>query len=280
MKLGLALGGGGARGAAHIGVLMELERLGVRPKLVAGTSAGALIATLLAYGLPPQEMRHLFEQFGFTSLFRFPVGLPALTTPEKFEHMLSERIGRPTFADMKTPLALVATNLVTRQEVVLDEGDVISALNASMAFPILLPPVEREGLILVDGGLVNNVPFDVVRARGATAVIAVDLGNSAPYGTPTLPETNGGSLFERALNATKRRPTMQVMTAVTDIITNRGVQSRLAISRPDILLRPKMGTIGLLDFQALEAAIELGRAAVREQESAILELIHNPQSTI
>jgi NTE family protein len=272
MKLGLALGGGGARGAAHIGVLMELERLGVRPKLVAGTSAGALIATLLAYGLPPLEMRHLFEQFGFTSLFRFPMSLPALTTPEKFEQMLFGRIGRPTFADMKTPLALVATNLVTRQEVVLDEGDVISALNASMAFPILLPPVERDGLILMDGGLVNNVPFDVVRARGATAVIAVDLGNSAPYGTKSEIAPIYENLFERALNATKRRPTMQVITAVTDIITSRSVQSHLAISRPDILLRPKMGTIGLLDFHALEAAIELGRAAVRDQEADILAL--------
>ena len=270
MKLGIALGGGGARGAAHIGVLMELERLGVRPNLIVGTSAGALIATLMAYGLPPAKMRHLFEQFGFNSLFRFSMNLPALTTPEKFELMLFELIGRPTFAEMKTPLALVATNLVTRQEVVLDEGDVTSALNASMAFPILLPPVEREGLILMDGGLVNNVPFDVARARGATAVIAVDLGNSDPYGTKPTTTTPPGNWFERAINATKRRPTMQVITAVNDIITSRSVQSRLAISRPDILLRPKMGTIGLLDFQALDTAIELGRTAVREQEAEIL----------
>lgn len=279
MKIGLALGGGGARAAAHIGILMELSRLNIQPNLVVGTSSGALIATLLAYGLGTAEMRKLFDQFGFTSLFTLPGNQPSLTTPEKFNQILKELIGKPTFDQMKIPLALVATNLITKQEVILDEGDVTSALHASMAFPILLPPVERQGMILVDGGLVNNVPFDVARSRGATAVIAVDLGNSAPYGTPPDPAPASGGLFERALNATKRRPMMQVITAVNDIITSRSVQARLAISTPDILLRPKIGTIGLLDFHTMEVAIEHGRAAVREQEEKIIAVCQRANAT-
>lgn len=272
MKLGLALGGGGARAAAHIGVLIELKRLNIKPDLVVGTSAGALIGALLAYGISTDQMKELFEQFGFTRLFSFNVHTPALTTPDKFSVLLGELIGRPTFADMKIPLAMIATNLVTRQEVVLDEGDVTSAIHASMAYPILLPPVQRQGLILIDGGLVNQVPFDTARARGATVVIAVDLGNAAPYGT-TLMEAAKSNLFERMLNATKRRPTMQIITAVTDIITSRAVQARLAISQPDIMLRPYMGTIGLLDFQALDDAIERGRSAVVEAEEDIKRIL-------
>jgi NTE family protein len=276
MKLGLALGGGGARAAAHIGVLLELERLNITPDLVVGTSAGALIGTLLAYGVSAHQMKELFEQFGFTRLFSFNVNTPALTTPEKFSGLLYELIGKPTFADMKIPLAMIATNLVSGQEVILDEGDVTSALHASMAYPILLPPVERDGLTLIDGGLVNQVPFDVVRARGATAVIAVDLGNASPYGTePIKPATS--NLFERMLNATKRRPTMQLITAVSDIITSRAVQSRLAVSKPDIMLRPPIGTIGLLDFHSSDEAIEIGRNAVRDAEEEINKLIKRSQ---
>lgn len=268
MKLGYALGGGGARGSAHIGVLMELEQLGLKPDLVVGTSVGALIATLLACGLQSAEIKHFFEQFGLSNLFSFPGRLPSLTTPNKFDQLLKERIGTPTFDQLQIPLAVVATNLVTRQEVVLDEGDVISALHASMAFPILLPPVEREGLTLVDGGLVNNVPFDVVRARGATHVIAVGLSNSAPYGTPQKHQPPG-RLVDRMWHATKRRPTMQIITAVSDIITSRVVQSRLALSQPDVFLRPYLGTIGLLDFHALDEGIQSGREAVWEAQAEL-----------
>ena len=272
MKLGLALGGGGARAAAHIGVLMEFERLGLVPNLIVGTSAGALIGALLAYGVSPTQMKELFEQFGFTRLFSFNVNSPAITTPDKFAGLLKDLIGQPTFADMKIPLAMIATNLITRQEVVIDEGDVTSALHASMAYPILLPPVEREGLTLIDGGLVNQVPFDVARARGATDMIAVDLGNAAPYGSAPM-EASKSNLFERMLNATKRRPTMQLITAVSDIITGRAVQARLAISQPDIMLRPHIGTIGLLDFHSADEAIERGRIAVKNAEEEITKLI-------
>lgn len=271
-KVGLALGGGGARGAVHIGVLMAFEEMGIVPDLVAGTSVGALIATLLAAGVEVAQMKKLFEQFGITSLYSFPGSVPALTKMDRFGDMLAELIGRPQFTDLQMPLAMVATNLVTKKEVILDEGDVTSALQASMAFPILLPPVKREGLVLMDGGLVNNVPFDVVRARGATQVIAVSLGNAAPYGA-LPPPVESGSLFERLLDVTKRRPTMQIITAVTDVVTSRAVQARLAISSPDILLEPTIGTIGLLDFQALEEGIERGYAAVREREGDLRRLL-------
>lgn len=271
IRLGLALGGGGARGAAHAGVLYELNAIGIKPDLITGTSIGGLVAALAAFGKSPEQIHQFFSDLTLGSLYNRPGSSPAVSGLAQFESALVKAIGRPAFKESTIPFSVIATNLVTRQEVVLDEGDVISAVLASMAFPIMLPPVERNGLILVDGGLVNNVPFDVARARGATRVIAVDLANSAPYGTePKINSATG--LLGRAVNITKKRPTFQVMTAVTDIITERTMQARMAISPPDLLIRPAMDHVGLIDFDMTPAAVITGRKSIRENPEIIEKL--------
>ena len=271
IKLGLALGGGGARGAAHAGVLYELDALGIQPDLITGTSIGGLVAALVAFGKSPEQVHQFFTDLSLGSLYKLPGNNPALSGLAQFESALVKAIGQPTFSESTIPFAVIATDLVTRQEVVLDEGDVVSAVLASMAFPIILPPVERNGLVLVDGGLVNNVPFDVARARGATKVIAVDLANSAPYGTePKIKSASG--LLGRAVNITKKRPTFQIMTTVTDIITERSMQARMAISPPDLLIRPSMDHVGLIDFDMTPAAVITGRKSIRENPEIIEKL--------
>lgn len=264
-KVGIAFGGGGARGCAHIGVLYELRQLGVSPNLVTGTSIGAVVATLVAFGKTVEEIHHFFDTVSLKTVFSLPGKNPSLSQWTRFESLLVEHIGRPTFDEAKIPLSMVATNLVDRQEVVLDEGDVISAVLGSMAFPILLPPVEREGMILVDGGVVNNVPFDVARARGATTVIAIDLSNSTPYGSQ-IPQANKREpgIWGAAVDLTKRRPIFQVMTSVVDILNDRTTRARMAISPPDIMIRPEINTIGILDFFAVQDGIDAGRKAVQE----------------
>ncbi|MFT5194046.1 MAG: NTE family protein [Cellvibrionaceae bacterium] len=282
INLGLAFGGGGARGAAHAGILYELDTIGLKPDLITGTSIGAVVAALAAFSKTPEEIHQFFTKLTLGSLYNLPGKNPSLSSLARFESVLVEMLGRPDFSESTIPFSVVATNLSTRQEVVLGEGDVVSAVMASMAFPILLPPVERNGLLLVDGGLVNNVPFDVARARGATVVIAVDLGNSAPYGSePTIGTANG--LWGRAINATKKRPTFQVMTAVTDIITERSMQARMAISPPDLLIRPLMNHVGLIDFDMTPAAVLAGRQSIRENPEMIEKLrqwCKNPPNSI
>ncbi|MDJ0755113.1 MAG: patatin-like phospholipase family protein [Ardenticatenaceae bacterium] len=267
-KIGLTFGGGGARGGVHIGAIQALNELGIQANLVTGTSIGALVAALYAAGVSVEKMTEFFNNLNLTTLYVLPGSAPSFTNFTKFEQLFEQVIGRPMFSDLQPSLAVVATDIVSKKEMILDEGDVLSAVQASMAFPILLPPVERDGFILMDGGMVNNVPFDVARARGAGFVIAIGLGNSAPYGTSTPPPENK-SLLRRALRATKNRPLYQVMTAVSDIITDRMVYARMAISAPDVLIQPYVGTIGLLDFQELERAISIGYGAIMDAESEI-----------
>ena len=178
MKLGLALGGGGGRGAALIGVLSELDRLGVQPNLVVGTSIGGMIGALYAAGIDNAGLEDFFRQLHVDNLFAWPKDSWSLVSNKKIEALLEKTIGRLAFSDLKIPLAVTATDLTNRRLMVLDEGDVITAVLATAALPIVLPPVEYNGFVLVDGGLLNNVPFDVAYARGATHVIAIDITNA------------------------------------------------------------------------------------------------------
>lgn len=178
-RLGLALSGGGARGLAHIGVLKALEEAGIQPDYLAGTSMGGVIAAAYAAGLKPDEIEQIATD---TSRTRNLLRLADLSLPQQgifrgerlltfFEQHLQGR----TFAGLQIPLTLIAVDLNTDQEVHLREGSVAQALRATVSIPGLLAPVERDGMRLVDGGLLNNLPVDAVRQMGADVILAVDV---------------------------------------------------------------------------------------------------------
>lgn len=178
-RLGLALSGGGARGLAHIGVLKVLEEAGIQPDYLAGTSMGGVIAAAYAAGLKPDEIEQIAAD---TSRTRNLLRLADLSLPQQgifrgerlltfFEQHLQGR----TFAELQIPLTLVAVDLNTGQEVGLREGSVAQALRATVSVPGLLAPVEQDGMRLVDGGLLNNLPVDAVRQMGADVVLGVDV---------------------------------------------------------------------------------------------------------
>jgi NTE family protein len=272
IKIGLALGGGGAKGAAHVGVLMELERLGIRPSLITGTSVGAYIGAAYAAGVDLPTIAQSIPDLSLARNYGFPGSAPALSTNVKYQQHLRALIGDITFADLKIPLAVVATDLVSQREVILGEGKVVPAVMASASLPFVFPPVEINGMVLVDGGMVNNVPFDVARARGATYVIAVDLSNSSPYGTVDELEPPTG-LLSKAITLTKNRRMWQIMSTLNDIHSTQLLHARLAISRPEILLRPYLGTISLFDTHRWQTALVAGQTAVREIEDKLKKLV-------
>lgn len=175
-RIGLALSGGAVRGAAHIGVLQVLEREGIIPDVIAGTSAGAIVGAGYAAGVSTATMSAVFRTLRWPRLARFSLrtGLSLFDT-EPMEAFIREQIGVQTFDELQRPFAAVACDILTGERVVLREGSVARAVRASAALPGLFPPVEMNGRLLVDGGVVDNLPVDVVREMGADYVIAIDL---------------------------------------------------------------------------------------------------------
>jgi NTE family protein len=241
---------------------MELEDHGLKPDIITGTSIGGLVGALIASGLDSNRLIEVFRRMSFGTLYSMPWRKPALMDNRKLEKLLEETIGRPTFADLEIPLAVVTADLVSREEVVLEEGDVISAVLATTAFPVILPPVRREGKTLIDGGVMNNTPFDLARERGADYVLAIDLSKSAPFGAP-VPYPPGSNFLVRILTRAQRDPLYQAVTTMTDIITSQNVDAHLEKSPPDLLLEPEIGTIGLFDFHRLNEGIASGRKAAQ-----------------
>lgn len=171
---GLALSGGVLRGAAHVGVLKVLDREGLRPDCIAGSSAGALVGALYAAGLTAEEIHYQAKSFSWTSLAR--------PTWRLWSNLLDlgpmvrwlRDLGLGEFEDLHVPFAAVACDLATGRSIALREGDVAEAVRASTAVPALFPVVERDGCQLVDGGIVNDLPVDVVRTMGADYLAGVD----------------------------------------------------------------------------------------------------------
>lgn len=271
ITFGLALGGGGARGAVHIGVLMELEELGLRPDIVSGTSIGGLVGALVASGLNSRQITDVFRQMRFGKMYALPWQKPALMDTRKLENLLVSTIGRPAFDDLEIPLAVITTDLVNRVEVVIEAGDVISAVLATTAFPAIFSPVDREGMTLIDGGVLNNTPYNVIQDRGASHVLAVDLSNSAPYGTP-VPYPPRNNILTRFLTRAQRDPMYQAVSTLADIITAQNVKQHRKKAEPDVFLQPDVGSIGLFDFHRLDEGIAVGREAAQAANKELRNL--------
>ena len=280
-RVGLALGGGSARGWAHVGVIRALEQAGIKPDLVCGTSIGALVGAAYAAG----ELEH-FEQWllglGIADVLSFlDVGLSGgvIKGERLMEFFRLNFIDRPV-EDLAMPFAAVATALHTGAEVWLREGSTIEAVRASIALPALFTPVVHEGRVLVDGGLVNPVPVSLARAMGADIVIAVDLSSDIlgrylreepePGVSGALLsewrqklQENLGALIPAHPDDDPKLPSMlDVVASSLNIMQVRITRSRMAGEPPDVIVAPRLAHLGLLDFHRGKEAIEAGERAV------------------
>jgi NTE family protein len=279
-RIGLALGGGSARGFAHIGVIRALEEAGVRPDIVCGTSVGALIGAAYAGG----ELDR-FERWVLGLGVADVVGLMdvswsgGLLKGERLMEFLRRGFVDRPIETLGLPFAAVATSLRSGAEVWLREGSTIDAVRASIALPALFTPVLRDGELLVDGGLVNPVPVSLARAMGAQRVIAVDLSadlvgrhlrqESPEEGSGQIGEwlrklqDNLGALMPALGAETPKLPSMlDVVASSINIMQVRIARSRMAGDPPDVVVRPRVAQLGLLDFHRSREAIDAGHQAV------------------
>ncbi len=250
MKIGLALGGGGARGLAHLGVWQRLDELGVPIHCIAGTSIGAIAGAIIAAGRI-QEALAWCAQPDWKKLpplmFGNRLSSKALMQGRRVEKQIAELIGVQTFDELSLPFAAVATDFHTGEPVVMREGDLLSAVRASMSIPGVFRPVERDGRILIDGQLVDPVPVAACRAMGADTVIAVDI--NPPNTTVTTKPWPKANIID-------------VLVGTVSIFNQAMTRRALSLNRPDVLIRPKVGDIWMLDFRHAERLVALGRDAV------------------
>lgn len=271
-RMGLALGGGGARGLAHIGVLKVLERNGIAIDMLAGTSMGGLLGALYSAGIPLPEIEagalELAQERGLLGGLGRLVDLAlfaksGIVKGQRIYDELAEMLGEDrTFADLDQPFAVVACDALTGQEVILREGRVAEAVRSTISVPLVFVPVERDGLVLVDGGILNNVPTDVVRDMGADTVIAVDV-------LPALSRNVPGQPPSEAIPLPAEVPSLLHDAYTILMIMLSGMTHwRLEAHPPDLLIRPKLPPeVGLL--AGFERAAEIIAAGERAAESAL-----------
>jgi NTE family protein len=280
--VGLVLSGGGARGLAHMGVLEVLDELRVPVDLIAGTSMGAIVGGFYASGMPPDSMHAVVAGLDWERILadtpprtslpfqrraedrRYPVELEigitrgGLTLPGGLISgqdlgLLLRRHTLPVaaveiFSRLPIPFGAVATDIETGERVVLDRGDLVEAMRASMAIPVVFSPVERDGRILVDGGLVDNIPIELARAMGADVVIVVDA-------TPPLLERD------------ELRNVLGISQQVVNLLARQNLDRELASA--DLALDLELDGVGIFDFRDAESIIARGAAVARDSAGSL-----------
>ena len=272
--IALALGGGAARGWAHIGVLRALDEAGIEIQMIAGTSIGALVGGCYLAGKLDQleEFARSITKRRLFGLIDLRLGGNGLLGGLKLTQRMQEHMNGLTFAELDRPFVCVAAEIRTGHEIWLSSGSLITAMRASYALPGVFEPVSCNGRVLVDGALVNPVPVSVCRAHEQQFVVAVNLHYDL-YGRAAVIKHNAGELVVEAepRPGTTHNPSARgsrlgitgVMVEAFNIIQDRISRARLAGDPPDLSLQPKLSHIGLSEFHRADESIRAGYEATK-----------------
>lgn len=250
-RAALVLGGGGARGVAHIGAIEELESQGFEISAVAGTSMGALVGGVYASGHldPFREWMCALDKYKVFGLVDFALSTEGLVKGDRVMEAMKALVPDVEIERMPVPFAAVAADLLTGDEVVLDSGGLYDAIRASISIPSVFKPIHREGRVLIDGGTVNPLPVNRVRREEGDVLVAVDV--SAPFGADPAQRVNA------SLNYYK------VLIASSQIMQQHIAQLMCRLYTPDVLVELPADSYGMFEFYRSEELVEAGRAATR-----------------
>ncbi|NCP78457.1 MAG: patatin [Desulfuromonadales bacterium] len=298
-SVGLALGSGSARGLAHIGVIRALEEADIPIDYIAGTSIGALVGAVYAAG-NLDSLAQAYSEFTWKKIaYFFDLTFPksGLIDGKKITDFVRGYVNTKNIEDLRLPFLAVATNIENGAEVRLTHGDVIDAVRASFSVPGIFTPTHHQGLLLVDGGLVNPVPVSALRKMGAKRTIAVDLNHDiingkapdlrASHLEPKAADKTPPTKLEEAMdwlnfklqsldnpalkyvrNWWSEEPTpniFELMLASINIMETRITRSCLQLDPPDLLIQPPLGHIRFLEFNRADEIIQLGYDEARKQ---------------
>ncbi len=277
MKIGVALGGGGAKGLAHVGVLRVLDSAGIHIDIIAGTSAGAIAGSLYAAGKTPDEIELLIQGLRMQQLLtRDRTGMGFFST-DGIHRLIETAIGKATrIEDLPIQFIAMAVDVDSSAETAFDSGSVADAVCASAAFPGLFAPVEIDGRFYFDGGVTNSVPFDVVRRRGASRVLAVDLGSDDPVFTIQFPHRRGSAWFYRLLFVAGNQSIVRVATRAIGVMSRQIRMQKLKEFPPDLILHPLVQHVGMMDFDLSQDCIHAGEQAARDALPQIERVLKSP----
>lgn len=272
-KIGLALGAGGARGIAHLAILEALDELYIRPCVISGTSIGAIVGLFYSAGFSTSEMKKILNQiiYGTRSKFweihkksdfvkYFDLLDPTIKTGgllrgDKLASFLSTKVKVSNFNELEIPFKVLATDYYEKAQVIIDRGELLSAVRASYALPFLFAPIEREGKLLIDGGMVNPLPFDVIR-NDCDITVAVDVSATNEFpGTPEIP------------------PSYEVLFSSFQIMQSAIVNEKLKTNRPDILIKTNIKGVRVHEFMKAEEILKNSEVYKTELKKKLQKLI-------
>jgi NTE family protein len=258
-KIGIALGGGSARGFAHIGVLEILDKENIPVDMIAGTSAGAIVGALYAQGISAARIKEIVLEMDWLRRMQLvDISLPktGFLAGKKITELLKSLIGDVEFSDLKMPFACTATDIMTGEEIIINKGPVLEAVRASISVPIIFSALKYNGRFLVDGGLVDQVPVDVVKDMEPDITIGVNV-------TPRISNTRKRIYIDEAVSyktPTEKEPNMYtIMMNYMSIMNSQAADASL--KRADIVIEPRLAGITFTDFKKAEQCILEGEFA-------------------
>ncbi len=283
-KISLALGGGGFKGFAHIGVIRQLLRDGFEISAMAGTSAGGLVGALFAYGYSPDEIESFIDELDQRNIFNHRSSdNPSILGLGGIYDLLEDKFGTHHFHELKIPFACTAVDLKSGREVILDSGKLIDAVLATIAVPGIFPSKLLGDLHLVDGGVLDPVPVSIARWLAPNhPVIAICLSpqpelwdNLPSFKVPPYTSVPG-ALMDRLFDLRIGRA-MRVFIDSIDIMSNMVAELRLKLEKPDFLLRPRLEQYAIFDDVKAEKLINIGTQVVKENRKEIRKIFSTHQ---
>lgn len=294
LKVGLALGSGGAKGLSHIGILKVLEENGIKPDLITGASMGAVVGSAYALGTSIEELeKKAYKFFAVNSIFspnNFHYFHESLIRQEDIRKAFYEFVGDYTFADCKIPFMALGLDLEEGKEVRMTKGRLIEAIEAASAIPGIFPPVFVDGKYMVDGALLNPTPVDYLREKNMDIVIGVHTENMTArqyisamvwdkfYKKPEKMKKSKHGMLEQA----KLNMTLMVHILMRTIEVARKLNEKISFltGHPDVIIQPYTMDIGMLQFERISEAVKFGEEAAKKQMPKLLKRIEEKKKDL